>query len=67
MYGSVQELKNKLEKTRSEMNQMGSYMPLCSPELLEKSTELDMLHNQLEAAKKKEIRLLQQPEDQNEA
>ncbi|MDN4090978.1 aspartyl-phosphate phosphatase Spo0E family protein [Paenibacillus polymyxa] len=64
---SVQELKRQLEKTRDEMNQMGSYMPLYSPELLEKSTELDMLHNQLEAAKKEEIRLREQPEDQNEA
>ncbi|WP_348622639.1 Spo0E family sporulation regulatory protein-aspartic acid phosphatase [Paenibacillus polymyxa] len=64
---SVQELKEVFEKTRSEMNHMGSYMPLCSPELLQKSTELDLLHNQLEAAKKEEIRLLEQPEDQHEA
>ncbi|MGG1673980.1 Spo0E family sporulation regulatory protein-aspartic acid phosphatase [Paenibacillus sp. NRS-1783] len=67
MYGSVQELKNKFEKTRSEMNHMGTYLSLSSPELLEKSTELDLLHNQLEAAKKEENRLLEQPADQHEA
>lgn len=66
---SVQELKEQFEKTRDEMNHMGSYMPLCSPELLQKSAELDLLHNQLllEAAKKEENRLREQPEDQHEA
>lgn len=57
---NIDALLKSFETTRAELNEMGEIYSLSSVEMLQKSKELDDIHNELQRAQNGKGRLLEQ-------